>query len=333
MENKRKAIIDILKIAQEREKNAFNFYVKATKKAIYPELEALLLQLAEEERKHRYFLEREIQKVEKYMGPENDEGVIDDEDVKFQLPKKPEFKRIHSSPYIDLAAVSLPVEFIGGDYLDTISLERDGSHPAVGIFLYDVMGHGMEATHVKAFGKKAFGELREASVMGKASVDVNSPQAFMGELNQNVVECCSSAGRFITAIYTVFDPVTNTMTYASAGHDPPILIKADKKYVHLEETDLLLGADASVSYHNVAVPIEPGDVIVLFSDGIIEATNPRGKMFERTGLRRAVQQVCDRKPEEIIKYVFGTLRDFLKKEPITDEFTLAVMKVTDNKMQ
>ena len=330
-ERKKKAIIDILTEALRRETQAFNYYTKARSKVVFPETGSMLIQLAEEERKHRTFLIKEIQKIENLLSGEGEEGFVDEEEVRFPIPENPDLKRAQTVPTIDLTAVSLPMEMLGGDYLDTIVLERTGHPPALGVFLYDVMGHGVEATHVKALGKQAFGQLRELWVEGKTPVDMTSPWEVMEELNRKVIDECQSTGKFITTFYGVFDPVEKALVYTSAGHEPPVFIKRGGKYVDLEETELLLGVDENVSYTNVTVPIEPGDVFALFSDGITEATNKRGKMFERAGLRRAVENAWKESSAEIIRRLLDTLREFLKGEPITDEFTLVVMKVMGEK--
>jgi sigma-B regulation protein RsbU (phosphoserine phosphatase) len=330
-DRKKKAIINILTEALKRETQAFNYYTKAGPKAVYPETGSLLIQLAEEERRHRSFLIKEIQKIESLLSGEGEEGFVDAEDVRFPIPENPDFKRVQTVPFIDLTAISLPIEMLGGDYLDALVLERNGHPPALGVFLYDVMGHGMEATQVKALGKQAFGQLRELWVEGKTPVDMTSPREVMEELNRRVIDECRSTGKFITSFYGVFDPAEKAMIYTSAGHEPPVFIKRGGKYIHLEETELLLGADENVSYSNITVPIGPGDVFALFSDGITEAANKRGKMFERTGLRRAVESAWKESSAEIIRRLLDTLRDFLKGEPITDEFTLVVMKVMGGK--
>jgi len=106
------------------------------------------------------------------------------------------------------------------------------------------------------------------------------------------------------------------------------LVKSGGKYHHLEETELLLGVDRDVKYSEVEVPIDTGDVLVLFSDGITEVMNEHEEMFGRDRLRGAVEEACEGSVSEIVYHILDKLRDFLKGKPVTDEFTLAVMKIT-----
>ena len=328
-EGRKKAILDVLKEAMRRETRAFNYYQRASLKAPYPETQSLFLQLAEEERKHRYFLEKELQKIEALLSREADADFIDAEHVAYAVPEEIAFKKLQTAPGVDLAAVSLPTELLGGDYLDTVVLDGEDGSRALGVFLYDVMGHGMDATRLKTVSKKAFGELREAWVKGETAVDMRQSGQVMAAMNRKLVDDCRSCRRFISAFYGVVDPAGKVLMYTSAGHDPPILVKARGEYRHLDETQLLLGVDGDLGYKEVRIPIEVGDVLVLFSDGITEAFNAQEEMFERERLRQTVQEVWRLSPREIVAHIFDVLRDFVKGESIQDEFTLAVMKVVE----
>ena len=121
---RKKVLLDALHVARKRETEAFNFYQKALHKAPFSETRALLMQLAEEERRHRYFIQQEIEKIDKLLRIESGESYIDDKTIEFEIPQEIPFMRLQSIPGIDLAAVSMPSELIGGDYLDTIILEK-----------------------------------------------------------------------------------------------------------------------------------------------------------------------------------------------------------------
>ena len=322
-------ILEVLKTALRREVAAFNYYMKSSAKTDDKETAALLIQLAEEERKHRQYLNQEIEKIELLLDEDDTASAVDANEVRYPIPEHPEFKRLHSISWVDLAAVSLPVELLGGDFFDTIVLDRKDEEPVLAIFLYDVMGHGIEATHVKAMGRQIFGQLRDAWLAGNYRIDLTRPEVVMKEMNREIIACCQGTGRFITSFYGIIDPVAKKLVYTSAGHDPPILIRGDGEYIHLEETQLLLGAADDVAYSNAGVSLHPEDILVLYSDGITEATNSRGKMWERDGLIKTVQKISNGPSKEIIASIFRTLKHFLKRQPITDEFTLVVMKIVD----
>jgi serine phosphatase RsbU (regulator of sigma subunit) len=320
------AIIDVLEIALKRETAAFNFYSKASLKSPYPETRTLLQQLAEEERKHQYFVRKELKKIESLLSGEDEQARMTAEHVQFALPDEIDFKRLQSIPGLDIRGFSIPTELFGGDFLDTVTLERDGKSRGLGVFLYDVMGHGIEATQLKACARRLFSDLRDELEEGVSRLD--EPYQVMSYINRHIMKDCERQGRFVTAFYASFYPEENSLVYTSAGHEPPLFFKSDGAYEHLRETELLLGADEEVEYSNVEVELDVGDLLILFSDGITEAMNEDGEMFEREGLIEAVQTDFQERPEHIIVSIFDALRTFLHGQPLTDECTLIIIKRT-----
>ena len=114
---------NILIEAIRRETEAFNYYYNASENSPSSETRSLLLQLAEEERKHRTILLQEFQNLKRLKSGVNKEVLLKEEKVSFHVPEKPSFKRVQSLKSIDLAVVSLPTEFIGGDFLTPSPLE------------------------------------------------------------------------------------------------------------------------------------------------------------------------------------------------------------------
>jgi len=324
---KKKSIIEILKAALQRETEAFNFYYKASQKASYPETEALFIQLAEEERRHRSFILDEINRLEKYISQKQKDNFDEHREISFQLPAEITLKRLQTTPNVDLAAISLPVEFFGGDYIDTIALHQQTGSPLLGVFLFDVMGHSMEATKLKALAKKAFGMLREDWIQGKNQIDFSHPSKVISKLNLDLINECQAYQRFVTAFYSVIDTENKKFIYSSAGHEPPILIKASGDYIPLTESDLILCINPEVTYSATTVPIDVGDVIVVFSDGITEACNDKEEPFERERLCSAVHRSRSGNASEIVTHINEALRIFLGNQPMADEFTLVVMKI------
>ncbi|MCK4815630.1 serine/threonine-protein phosphatase, partial [bacterium] len=232
-------------------------------------------------------------------------------------------------PNIDVAAVSLPTELLGGDFLDTIRLESENESFTLGIFIFDVMGHGTKSMQIKALTKKIFGQFFEHWIDDHSGVDMMKPHLFMTALNKELLNDCQSAGMFITSFYGVIDPKEKVMTYTSAGHDPPILVKSQGEYIHFDVTELIIGADKDVEYHEEKVTIVPGDTLILYSDGITEVCDDRGEMFEREGLVQAVQQAYTTSAKEIVNQIFRSLRSHVQVGSITDDLSIAVFKIVE----
>jgi len=222
-EKRKKAILDVLEVAKKREIAAFNYYYKSSRKAYLKETQSLLLQLAEEERKHRQFVQKEISKIEALLDDRDDGGFLSDSEVQYPMPDKPSLKRFSVSPGITIAGTTMPSELLGGDFIDTVRIEN-GGHEALGLLLFDVMGHGVNATHLKAAAKRVFGRLRDKAEHDSRVQMINTSEV-MTYLNRELIEQCQESGKFISAVYAVLDPVKHVMCYTSAGHDPPILYR------------------------------------------------------------------------------------------------------------
>ncbi|MBD3235876.1 MAG: SpoIIE family protein phosphatase [Candidatus Eisenbacteria bacterium] len=324
---RREAMRQILREAIQRETDAFNYYQKARARAHVPESEALLLQLAEEERKHRAILLEELRKLERLLLRGSAEEAIAAEHVSYHVPEDFDLRRLQSTRGLDLAAVSLPMEMIGGDFLDTVPLTRPRDGRALGLFLYDIMGHGLESTRLKALAKRSFTEMRESWASRRGPVDLDRPEEVLSALNQGLIDACQSHRRFVTALYCVVDPIARTLTYASAGHETPIVIRANGEYIHLSQTQLLLCVTRELTYDDVRVPIEPGDVLALYSDGITEAMGAAEEMFGRARVRAVLQRLREEDAATIARGIVEEMRGFLQGEPMTDEATLVVIKV------
>jgi len=322
-EIKKQKLLNALRNALKREIEAFNFYMRESQKQSLSDVTTLFLQLAEEERKHRQFLVKEIKKIKNLLvGDSYETGK-----VSYNIPDTPEIKHIQSLPQIDVFALTLPSELLSGDYIESFIIDREKCCSALGIFLFDVMGHDMESSKIKAEMKSIVGELVEKRKNSDFIVDLMDTGKVMSQLNTKISKSCSEKGRFITALNGIFDFENRMFTYTSAGHDTPIFIRNDGTYRHLEETELLLGAVPDVVYTGFNIPFDAGDTLIMFSDGLSEAYNKKGNMFERQGIIEAVQQVHSGSAKEIMNKIFDSLRNHTQGEPLNDDFTLAVFKI------
>lgn len=322
-------IIHIIRDAVRKETEAFNDYRRASLKAGTVETESLLIQLAEEERKHRLFLLQELDRLESLIDSESSVHSVDYSEVRFQLPEILPFKRMKTIPSVDLATICLPVELFGGDFIDSFVLDEKQQAKRLGILLYDVMGHGFNSTRLKAEAKKAFGNIRETWIRGRhpVQVDLNRPNQVMRELNRMLIQDCIMNKQFLTVFYGVLDPVQGRLHYTSAGHEPPILLNGGLDYVHLNNTQLLIGAERNVAYQEIEVPFKVGDVLVLYSDGMTESVNTQGELFGRERIKNIVRTNHHKTSQEIIFSIIAELKAFLKTEPVTDELILSAIKI------
>jgi len=214
---------------------------------------------------------------------------------------------------IDLAGYNSPCRTVGGDYYDFLAYP-DGR---VAIIVADVSGKGMPAA------------LLMSSLQARVQVLFDDPTnlaALVARLNRIIVSN-SPSNRFISFFFGLIDPGTGQITYVNAGHNPPILAHSDGAMQQLEATGLLLGIMAAAPYQQSTCRFDPGDVIVLFSDGVTEAARP--DVDEEFGEDRlaALVTTLNREPaQSIIESINRSVQDFTQGAPAADDITLVVAK-------
>ena len=164
-----------------------------------------------------------------------------------------------------IAARWEPARTVGGDYYDVVSFGDDLMALCIG----DVSGKGMPA----ALLMSNF----QAAVRAHACKTLE-PAALCATLNE-VVAANTESDRFISFFYAVLDASSRKLTYANAGHNAPILMRADGRIARLEQGGYVLGPLAGAAYEQGEISIEPGDRVVMFTDGVTEARDAGGEEF------------------------------------------------------
>ncbi|MGE3316421.1 MAG: PP2C family protein-serine/threonine phosphatase, partial [Planctomycetaceae bacterium] len=222
-----------------------------------------------------------------------------------------------SIPGVELAAHYRTSAWSGGDYYDFFPL-HDGQW---GIFIGDVAGHGAPAAVLMAI-THAIAHAQPGSH--------TPPAALLGYLNERLTNAYTRDEGFVTGFYAVFHPKKRTLTYSRAGHNPPRLVRGDK-VISLEETGSLpLGVLEEQSYGEATVTLEPGDLLLFYTDGITEAAAPSvdGSSGEMFGTARLDQLLlnCTASPEECLTQIQNALAQFCANAPPTDDQTLIAMR-------
>jgi serine phosphatase RsbU (regulator of sigma subunit) len=166
---------------------------------------------------------------------------------------------------LDIAARYVPMGSVAGDFYDFIVV--DEQH--VGILIADVSGHGLPAALIASMLQVALaGQFAQAS----------DPARVLGGLNQTL--CGKFSHHFVTAAYLFVDMEKNSMSYSAAGH-PPLLLwhRSTGSASEVTENGLILGYFPKATYSVLRMPVEKGDRVVLYTDGILEAKDPSDEMF------------------------------------------------------
>jgi len=198
-----------------------------------------------------------------------------------------------------------PAEQVGGDFFDYIPLP-DGR---LGIVIGDVVGHGVPAALVMS---KIMAETRFLTA------SLQDPATVIEMLNG--ITCRSTRlGRFITLLMLVLDPKTNRITLASAGHLPPLLRRTNRT-IELPGRDGFgppLGTAKDTIYQSYSFQIEPGELLLLHTDGVTEAENATGEAFGDSRVSALV--IEGRAPTDIVTNIVGRLEEFLDGEQRQDD--------------
>jgi serine phosphatase RsbU (regulator of sigma subunit) len=199
---------------------------------------------------------------------------------------------------------------VGGDLYDYLTLD-DGR---LAVVLGDVTGHGVDATADMAMAKYVFRSLAR---------EHPDPGAFLAAAN-DVVTSEIAVGRFITMVELVFDTGAGEVACAGGGHPPPRLVLPDGTVEAISARGLALGVDAPQSYETVTAPFPPGAIVVVYTDGVIEAR--RGG--EQFGVERLDALLADSRalpPQQIAEAALAACREWTEHE-LTDDFAVVVVK-------
>lgn len=220
-----------------------------------------------------------------------------------------------SHPELDLASCfefAAEVAQVGGDYFDFIPLD-DGR---LGVVIGDVCGKGVPAAIYTG----------KAKDMLYAYARLNSsPQWVMERLNHALYSQMSEECMFITMIYGVIDTKAGTFTYTNAAHPPAVLVHADGRVEELApEGNGLVGAMPEMGFTEATVPLEPGAVITMFTDGVTEA-RVGVEMFGQEGAREVVREHAGERAQEIAEAVFHAAQDYARGH-LRDDVAIVVVK-------
>lgn len=319
-------ILRVLARAIIKETNAFNYYYKSSEDpSMTPGIRGLLARLAEEERKHRQLLMNEYLGVEsgwKDKGPDEHDHALS-----YELPAELPFMELDHSGDLDIAAVSLPSSLVGGDnILSTVVAGHNGAETGTILLLYDAMGHGIETTGLNALAARVLGEYFEQSRTGRIEEELLSPKKIIGLLNRSINERYEGQGVFLTALCIYFDSASRTLTYTCAGHEPPFLIHDGGRVGSLLHTQLLVGIDAEHPYREYKVPFEAGDIVCIFTDGIVEVENAGEEIFGRDRIADILEESWRKGMNMIVEDLVEGVRRHSATGKMTDEVSIIVVQ-------
>ncbi len=231
--------------------------------------------------------------------------------IRAMFPKNPVY------PNIEFCTIFEPMEEVGGDFYDYIALEQG----KLGIVIGDVTGHGVEAAVVMGMIK---------SIVKLMAKNFDKPSEVLEYANKEISPDMDST-TFATVAYAVLNPSTRTLQFARAGHNPLILYNPNRSpsLIHFAPKGTVLGVPWSLNVEEIAVPLQPGDILIEYTDGITEAKSKSGDEFGDERLCEVIERNGTGTAQEIgaaVKQAVLAFTKDCKDQKSKDDITLLVIK-------
>jgi serine phosphatase RsbU (regulator of sigma subunit) len=201
---------------------------------------------------------------------------------------------------------------VAGDTFDVIPMDDQNTLFAVG----DVSGKGAGAAMIMANVQASL----------RALTNTGLPLSTMIAKINTLIAQSTSPEQFITYFAAIYNRSARTITYVNAGHNPPRIVRKNGDVVELTEGGLILGIMADVPYEQAELPFESGDVLVAFTDGISEATDPSGEMYEEERIVEVVSKHRHEHPETIFTNLIQDLDTYRQDTPLDDDVTIFIAR-------
>jgi hypothetical protein len=225
----------------------------------------------------------------------------------------------NSSPMqVDYAARCVPAWEVGGDLYDVFDTD-DGETAFV---LGDVSGKGLPAALLMGFVQGAV----RASCAGRSA---GRSRGAVERLN-SLLCAKTPQERFVTLFWCTFDARNGILCYVNAGHCPPLLVREDGEIRRLEAGGPVLGILAGARYDYGEVMVEAGELLVIFSDGIVEASNANEEEFGEDRLISTIQRQVRKPPADICNHILENVSAFIGTQTSQDDQTLVIARLESN---
>lgn len=216
-----------------------------------------------------------------------------------------------------VSGVCMPAMHVGGDYFDYF--ENAGG---VDIVIADVSGHNVGAALIMT-------EVRSMVRARARQSPVVHPARMLHDLNELLYQDLTRSDLFITMFCCRFEPEERALNFANGGQNTPLLLRAgERNCAELDADGMLLGVRRDVDFEEARVLLDPGDRILLYTDGVTEAESPTGEFFGADRLCRSFVKNRNAPPEQIMAAVLADVRQFCGPSPVSDDVAIVVLEVS-----
>lgn len=215
----------------------------------------------------------------------------------------------------DIAALSIPCIKVGGDYYDFIPL----ANSQLGIVIGDVMGHGVGAALLMATVRSAL------RILSQGNLKISD---LLYRINNMLINDLGEKKILMSMFYGILEPKVRRLTFSNAGHDYPFVLRSSPSTLEfLKSTGTVMGMFDHYSCNQSEIQLNPGDVVLLYTDGVVEVTGDSREQFSRERLYRLVQENRHLAAKSLIDRIHSEVAAFSGSRLIDDDLMLVVMKV------
>jgi serine phosphatase RsbU (regulator of sigma subunit) len=224
-------------------------------------------------------------------------------------------EEIPSVPGWQLSAILEPARETSGDYYDFIPLPNG----QMGIVVADVADKGAAAALYMASSRTL--------IRSYAAEYPSQPELVLSNVNQRILTE-THAGLFVTIFYGILDPITGSFIYCNAGHNPPYLLSSleNGAVQALPKTGMALGIAEGTAWDRGEVMLAPGDILIMYTDGLTEAQNEDEILFSEERVEKTAQANLGRSAQEIQEAMLEEVHGFVGDAPRSDDLTLVILK-------
>ncbi len=212
----------------------------------------------------------------------------------------------------DISAYIFPAEEVSGDYYDWVQVFTD----QIGIVVADAVGKGIPAALLMSFLRASL----------RSCIQIGYAPHIAFSLVSDLLRDSINDNQFITAVYGMLDSTNKTFVFSNAGHNPPLLIKPDGEYRFVEYGDMPLGMFPNLHYHQHFIRFEEKQVMVIYTDGITEATAPNGEEYGQERFAKRVLDGIHLPAKKLIDHIRKGVADFTERKFLDDDGTLFIVK-------
>lgn len=214
-------------------------------------------------------------------------------------------------PGLKLDARYYPSAQLGGDFFDVVDLGGGST----GLFLADVVGHGVAASLFTSF-------LKAQLLHWSLQMQKDKPAETLVDMNQALAKTFAGSGRFVTALYATYQPGLERVVFANAGHPAPLRVPAEGPVELLEGAELPLGIDGQVRYITRSTPFYAGDRLYFFTDGLLEQRNADKQLFGKARLVEILEGARNQPLGHGLETLFQALREFGDGDDFEDDVNI-----------